>query len=110
MLLPEVMSSKFRALLDTCTHAFKDSMSHTTAAATSQPFARVFAFLAVGVLAASMSSIVIRFAHNDGLPSLLIAAGRLTVAALLLTPFALSRHRADLARLRKIDLLMAGAS
>jgi drug/metabolite transporter (DMT)-like permease len=85
-------------------------MSHNTAVVSSPPFARVFAFLAVGVLAASMSSILIRFAQNDGLPSLFIAAGRLTVAALLLTPFALTRHRADLARLRGIDLLMAGAS
>lgn len=85
-------------------------MSQTAAAVSNQPLARVFAFLAVGVLAASMSSILIRFAQNDGLPSLLIAAGRLTVAALLLTPAALTRHRADLSRLRRIDLLMAGAS
>lgn len=85
-------------------------MSQVTAVAPNQTLARVLTFLTIGVLAASMSSILIRFAQNDGLPSIFIAAGRLTVAALLLTPAALSRYRADLTRLSKRDLLMAGAS
>lgn len=87
-----------------------NSQAPAAAASTSNPLARVFAFLFVGVLAASMSSILIRFAQNDGLPSMLIAAGRLTLAALLLTLAVLSRHRADLAQLKRIDLLMAGVS
>ena len=87
-----------------------DSVSHSGAAAAPNPMLRVFTFLAFGVFAASMSSILIRFAQLDGLPSLLIAAGRLTLSALVLAPFALTRHRADLARLRGLDFLMAGAA
>ncbi len=76
----------------------------------SQTPARVYVVLAIGVLAASMAAIFIRFAQNEGLPSLLIAAGRLTLSALLLTPFALRKHLPEIKALSGIDLLMAGAS
>jgi drug/metabolite transporter (DMT)-like permease len=71
---------------------------------------RVYLILAIGVLAASMAAIFIRYAQADGLPSIFIAAGRLTLSALFLTPFALRSHRADIAGLRRADLLLAGAS
>jgi drug/metabolite transporter (DMT)-like permease len=87
-----------------------DSVSQPSVAAAPHTTLRVLTVLGFGVLAASMSSILIRFAQLDGLPSLLIAAGRLTLAALALTPFALRRHRADLAHLSGTDLLMAGAA
>jgi drug/metabolite transporter (DMT)-like permease len=70
----------------------------------------VYVVLAVGVLAASLAAIFIRYAQADGLPSLLIAAGRLTVSALLLTPFALRQHLPEIKGLSRTDLLMAGAS
>src|SRR5512146_1217910 len=47
--------------------------------------------LAFGILAASSASILIRFAQQDA-PSLVIAAYRLTLATIILAPFALSRR------------------
>jgi drug/metabolite transporter (DMT)-like permease len=44
------------------------------------------------------------------MPSAFIAAGRLTVSALILTPLALRSHRAEIAGLRGADLLLALAS
>lgn len=60
--------------------------------------------LLVGILAASTASLFIRAAQNDA-PSLSIAAYRLTIAVLLLTPFVLSRHRAELRQLQRKQIL-----
>lgn len=61
----------------------------------------------IGLIAVSMAAIFIRFAQNGGVPSLVIAGGRLAIAALVLTPVALARHTGQLRRLRRIDLLLA---
>ncbi|RMF52933.1 MAG: DMT family transporter [Chloroflexota bacterium] len=61
---------------------------------------RPFAALAIGLLAASSSSILIRFAQAESAPSLLIAAWRVTVAVLILTPFVWARHSAELRALK----------
>lgn len=65
------------------------------------PLAIFFAILAV-----STASIFIRKAQEEA-PSLVIAAGRLTLASLALAPVALTRHRAELRRLQRGDLLLA---
>ncbi len=65
------------------------------------PFAIFFAILAV-----STASIFIRKAQEEA-PSLVIAAGRLTLASLALAPTALTRHRPELRGLRRSDLLLA---
>lgn len=52
--------------------------------------------LLIAILAVSTASIFIRFAQTDGAPSLVIAALRLTFAALLLAPIALTCHRTEL--------------
>lgn len=75
----------------------------------SLPPQAVFVLLA-GLLAISFASIFIRVAQNLGMPSLLIASGRLGIAALALTPFALSRHWADLRGLNRRSLMLAAAS
>jgi drug/metabolite transporter (DMT)-like permease len=49
-----------------------------------------FAVLAVGVVAVSTASILIRYAQSAGMGELAIAAYRLLFAAVLLTPFALA--------------------
>ncbi len=59
--------------------------------------------IAMGVLAISSSSIFIRYAQSEGIPSLLIGAGRLVIAALLLTPFVLSRYQNVLKSLKPQD-------
>ena len=71
---------------------------------------RVFAVLAAGVLVISTASILIRWLQADGVPSLSIAAWRLGLAALLLAPLVLIRHRAELARLAPRDWLLAAAA
>jgi drug/metabolite transporter (DMT)-like permease len=63
--------------------------------------------LLLGIVAVSTASVLIRFAQA-GASSLVIAAGRLTLAALALAPFALSRHRAALGGLRGRELALAG--
>jgi drug/metabolite transporter (DMT)-like permease len=65
------------------------------------PFAILGAILAV-----STASIFIRFAQREA-PSLVIAAFRLTFASLILAPIALTRHRAELRRLTRRELLLA---
>ncbi|MBX0330201.1 DMT family transporter, partial [Oscillochloris sp. ZM17-4] len=67
------------------------------------PYLALFA----GVLIASTASIMIRFAQGMGVHSLSIAAGRLALAALILTPLALTRARPELRRLGRRDLLLA---
>jgi drug/metabolite transporter (DMT)-like permease len=68
------------------------------------PFALLTAILAV-----STSSIFVRFAQEEA-PSLVIAALRLTCAALLLAPLALTRHRDELRGLTRQELMLGVAS
>ncbi len=61
----------------------------------------------VGVVAASFAAIFIRYAQADEMPSLVIAAYRLGLAALILTPITWARHRAELLAISRRDLAMA---
>jgi len=63
-----------------------------------------FAIL-IAILAVSTASIFIRFAQNDGAPSLVIAALRLTFATLILAPVALVKHREELKRFTRTEIL-----
>jgi drug/metabolite transporter (DMT)-like permease len=65
--------------------------------------------LVLGVLAVSTSSIFIRFAQNDA-PSLVIAAYRLTLASLLLSPIALLGQRNELFSLSRREMFLAFVS
>ncbi len=68
------------------------------------------AVLLVGILAASTASIFIRFAQAEA-PSLSIAAYRLSIAVLLLTPFVVIRLRNEMKHLERRQLpvlLLAG--
>jgi drug/metabolite transporter (DMT)-like permease len=65
---------------------------------------RPYLALAVGVLAASTAAIFIRMAQDDGAPSPVVAAVRLSVASLLLTPVVLRRHRAELGTVTRGEL------
>src|SRR6266850_955445 len=76
--------------------------------------ARVLPFLVlgVGVVVVSFAAILIRFAHAEGASSLAIAAVRLTVAALVLAPFAWLRAGKEMLRLRRRELglcMLSGA-
>lgn len=67
----------------------------------------VYLMLAAGVASVSLASIFIVYAQQAGVPSFVIAAGRLTIAALILTPFALMQHWPALRGLTRRDLLLA---
>jgi drug/metabolite transporter (DMT)-like permease len=60
----------------------------------------------IAILAVSTASIFIRFAQNDGAPSLVIAALRLTFATLMLAPIALTRHREELKHFTRNEILL----
>lgn len=66
--------------------------------------------IGAGIAAISFGSIFVRLAQGSGAPSLTIAALRLTIAALLLAPFALWRCRAEIGRLSTRDLITAAVS
>jgi len=57
---------------------------------------RPYAALLVGVIAVSFAAIFIRLAQDAKAPSLVLAAARLSVATVALTPLVLRRHRAEL--------------
>jgi len=56
-----------------------------------------------GILAVSAASILIKFAQ-ESVPSLVIAAYRLTIASLVLAPIAITRNRGELRALSRPDL------
>ena len=62
-------------------------------------------FSSVAIL--STASILIRLAQAEGIPSLIIASGRLGLAVLLLTPLAWSRAGAEIRGLGRRDVLLA---
>jgi drug/metabolite transporter (DMT)-like permease len=53
---------------------------------------RIWLTLLAGVLAVSTAALFIRFAQGSGASSLAIAAGRLTLASLIMVPLALASH------------------
>lgn len=68
---------------------------------------RPYAVLAGGVIAVSSAAVFIRLAQQDNTPSLVIALWRMGLAALILTPIVLARHRADLAKLQREQIGLA---
>ncbi|MBI4770681.1 MAG: DMT family transporter, partial [Chloroflexi bacterium] len=72
---------------------------------TQPPFPPLFGIL-LGILAVSAASIFIRYAQVEA-PSLVIAAYRMTLASLVLTPVALVRHRAELRSLSRSETRLA---
>ena len=65
--------------------------------------------LLAAILAVSTASVFIRFAQTDA-PSLVIAALRLTCAAVLLAPFAWTQHREELNRLARKEIMLGAIS
>jgi drug/metabolite transporter (DMT)-like permease len=64
----------------------------------------------IAILAVSTASIFIRFAQRDGVPSLVIAALRLTFATLILAPIALTKHLEELKRFTLNEILLGAFS
>lgn len=74
------------------------------------PTWQTYAVLAGGVLAVSMAAILIRLAQAEALPSLLIAAARLVIATLILTPLVLRGYLPHIRRLQPRDFALIGVS
>jgi drug/metabolite transporter (DMT)-like permease len=68
-----------------------------------RPAISPLAAILLGVLATATASILIRYAQND-MPSLVIAAYRLSIASLVLAPIALTRHRLELRALTRGEI------
>jgi drug/metabolite transporter (DMT)-like permease len=81
------------------------SMSQSTVS-TASPRISPALGIGVGIIAISFGSIFVRYAQGAGAPSLTIAALRLTIAALILLPFAWWRCRTELKTLSSRDLLI----
>lgn len=84
-------------------------MSNLSLSVRRVPF-QAFLIIAGGIIAISMGAIFIRLAQQQAMPSLFIAAARLSLAALILTPFALRRGWDELRRIQRGDLLLAALS
>jgi drug/metabolite transporter (DMT)-like permease len=78
--------------------------------ALTNPSWRPYIVLAIGLLAVSSASIMIRLAQAENVPSLVISAWRVGLATLVLTPIVFTRYRADLARFdrKQIGLMLLG--
>ncbi|MGJ3237784.1 MAG: DMT family transporter [Anaerolineae bacterium] len=66
----------------------------------------VYVMLALGLTSFAFSSILVRLAQGEGIPSLFVASSRLTLAALILTPFVLTRYWHSIRSLSKQDVLL----
>ena len=76
--------------------------ANEASAARATPYRAYFVIL-LAVAATSSAAILIRFALDADMPPLLIAAARLAIAALALTPLALRRHYGQAANLSRRD-------
>lgn len=69
---------------------------------------RALLMLVIGILAVSLAAVFIRLAQEEGVPSLVIAGGRLLVATVLLIPIIIQRadYRAQIQTLSRQDALL----
>jgi drug/metabolite transporter (DMT)-like permease len=68
---------------------------------------RPYAALVLGLLATATAAIFIRLAQEETAPSLVIAASRLCIASVVLTPVVLRQHRQQLRAVQAADLKWA---
>lgn len=66
--------------------------------------------LTIGIFAISIAAILIRFAQNEAVPSLVIAAWRLTIATAILLPICIGRYADEVRQLERRAWLPAIAS
>jgi drug/metabolite transporter (DMT)-like permease len=68
---------------------------------------RPYLVLLLGILAVASAAILISFARAEGMPAVTIAALRLTLASVVLAPFAITRARDEWRALSRRDLTLA---
>jgi drug/metabolite transporter (DMT)-like permease len=79
----------------------------TSPQAAAVPNWRPYVALLVGVMAASTAAIFIRLSQEAGAPSLVLAAARLSIATIILTPLVLRRHWAAVRAVSVSDMKWA---
>ena len=82
-------------------------MASTPLATPLRPPLQVYLVVLMGAVAVSFAAIFIRLAQAEHIPSLFIAAARLTIAALVLTPVIVRRHLPEIRALKRGDLVLA---
>lgn len=65
-----------------------------------KPTLNIYLILLLGIVSVSFAAIIIRYAQNNAVPSMLIAAARLMIAAVLLTPLTLPKYLPEIRQLR----------
>ncbi len=68
------------------------------------------AVIALGIVSISTAALFIRYAQSDGVPSLIIAAARMVIAALFMAPFVLLRNRSEIRTIDRRTWLLLSAS
>lgn len=71
---------------------------------------KAYVVVLVAIVATSSAAILIRFALDQNMPPLLIAAARLLIASLALTPIALRRYGAYLTGLSRVEAMLIAIS
>lgn len=71
---------------------------------------RLQMLLLLGTFVGAWASIFGRMAQHEGISTPVIIASRITLAALLITPFIIQNHRAELRQLRRRDLLISAGA
>jgi drug/metabolite transporter (DMT)-like permease len=79
----------------------------TTMTVSSKPSLSPYLLLVVGIVAVSFGSILARLAQAEGVPSLVIAAYRTLVAALIFLPFMLTRRQDEVRAMKPADWRLA---
>ena len=85
----------------------KENMASTSLTTPARPPLQVYIVVLIGAVAVSFAAIFIRLAQAEHIPSLFIAAARLTIAALVLTPVIVRRHLPEIRALKRGDLVLA---
>lgn len=70
---------------------------------------RPYVVLFCGLVAASLAAVFVRLAQAEGMPSLVLAGGRLAIATLALSPLVLTRYTRDFQKLDARDWALAAA-
>jgi len=78
--------------------------------ASARPPLRAYFVAFMGAIAMSLAAIFIRLAQAEQIPSLWIAAARMTIAALVITPFTLRHYLPEIRALRRGDVRLMLAS
>lgn len=68
---------------------------------------KAYIAIAIALSAASFALVFMRLALDAGIPSPLVATGRLVIASIALTPIILRRYRSQVRNLDRVDILLA---